>query len=310
MKARQVSGSKLQRRRGEVSSPWGGALAHFAPKTVGASASGGRPGWGGALAFGAVLAALAIGLLYLLLGPQPKVEDVSLQRIQQAGEIVVGIDPSYPPFESLDAEGNLIGYDVDLAVELARRLGVRASFVSLDIGSIHDALLANKLDVIVSSLPPFPEYTRQIAYSLPYFNAGQVLVLGPHSGDLDGVGDLSGRALGVESGSTADLEMRKLAATVPDLSIVSFTTPDAALADLRVGKLDAVVADAVTALEWRARSGGLRIVPEPLTVEPFVVALRRADALLLQEVDRVLAEVEQDGTQTALHVRWLEASGE
>ncbi len=247
-----------------------------------------------------------LALSLLAIACQTVVVDKSFQRIQSANELVVGIDPSYPPFENVNASGELAGYDVDLATELARRLGLRARFISLDIGSIHDGLIAKKFDVIVSSLPPLPEYAKRVAYSRPYFNAGQVLVLGPHADTFNSVDDLSGQRVGFESGSSAEVETRKLAARFPNLAFVSFTTVEAAQNSLRAGNLDVVVVDGVTALEWRAGWNELRVISEPLTVEPYVVAVRRVDGLLLKEIDRALVGMEQDGTLMVLRGKWLE----
>ncbi len=240
---------------------------------------------------------------------RPQVEERSLSRIKEAGELVVGVDPSYPPFAAVDEKGRIVGYDIDLAEDIARRLGVAARFVSVDIGSIHDGLLAKKFDVIISSLPPFPEFTKKISYSRPYFNAGQVLVVRQTTNDVHTLDDLVGRSVGVEGASAADIEVRKLAGSSLNLTVHPYVSPDLALAALKVGEVDAAVVDAVTALEFIRRDKSVQIVGEPLTVEPYVVAARKADVSLLKEIDRALVELEDDGTGEKLRQRWLGANG-
>ncbi|MBI2955535.1 MAG: amino acid ABC transporter substrate-binding protein [Chloroflexi bacterium] len=239
----------------------------------------------------------------------PKVvEDKSLQRVKEAGELIVGIDPSYPPFAAIDGQGRLVGYDVDLAEYVARQLGVRAGFVSIDIGSIQDGLLAKKFDVIVSSLPPFPEFTKKISYSRPYFNAGQVLVVNEETDNAAGLDDLDGKTLGVEGGSAADVEMRKLVGQSLDIAIRPYQTAEALLSTLKAGGVDAAAVDVVTAMEFARREKGVKIIGKPLTMEPFVIAVRRDDAALLNEIDGALFEAENDGTADTLLQKWLGAS--
>src|SRR5438128_1557944 len=111
----------------------------------------------------------------LLLIPQTVV-DLSHVRVQRAGELVVGLDPSYPPFEVVNGQGQVDGYDVDLTRELARRLGVQARLVAIDFGGIYDALDVEKCDVIVGGVAPLPEYDTAVYYTQPYYDDGLVVV--------------------------------------------------------------------------------------------------------------------------------------
>ncbi len=254
------------------------------------------------------LAVLAL-ILVTVASCQPQEVDKSLSRVIEAGELTIGIDPSYPPFETIDGKGQIAGYDVDLAEEIARRLGVRVSFVSVDIGSIQDGLLAKKFDVIVSSLPPFPEFTKKISYSRPYFNAGQVLVVASATKDISSLKDLEGKTLGVEGGSEADMAMRNLPRKPANFDVQSYSTAEAAMTAVKAGRIEAAAIDTITATEFSKREGGVSIVGEPLTVEPFVIAARKADGLLLARIDRILAEIETDGFDAKLRAKWLGMSG-
>lgn len=258
-----------------------------------------------------VLLVLASFVVAAAVSCRPQVEDKSLFRVREAGELVIGIDPSYPPFETIDGQGKLVGYDVDLAEYIAGRLGVRPEYVGVDVGSIHDGLLAKKFDVIISSLPPFPELTKEISYSRPYFNAGQVLVVGYATDDISSPKDLEGKIVGVEGASSGDIEVRKLAnqSKTMSLTVHPYVAPDAAMAALKAREVDAVVVDSVTAMEFIRRESSVKIVGEPLTVEPYVIAARKADVLLLKEIDNALAEMESDGTSDKLREKWFGSDG-
>lgn len=251
------------------------------------------------------LALAVVASTLLLLACSVQVEDRSLSRIKKAGVIVVGIDPSYPPFENVDGQGQLVGYDVELAEDVARRIGVSAEFVSMDIGSVHDGLLAKKFDVIISSLPPFPEFTKNIAYSRPYFNAGQVLVVDQNVQEVGSLDDLAGETIGVEGASTGDLEVRRLVSPSMNVTIKPYSTAEMLVPALKTKEVDAAVVDVVTAMEFVRSQRGIKTAGRPLTVEPYVIAVRRPDALLLKEINSMLSEMESDGTLDRLWHKWL-----
>ena len=98
--------------------------------------------------------------------------DATWEQMQQRGTWRVGMDPSFPPFESLDESGTPIGYDVELAERLAQQWGLEAEIVAIGFDSLVDALQAGKIDSVVSALPLDPRLTKDIAYSEPYFEAG------------------------------------------------------------------------------------------------------------------------------------------
>ncbi|MBI3979172.1 MAG: amino acid ABC transporter substrate-binding protein [Chloroflexi bacterium] len=244
-------------------------------------------------------------MLFLLSGCflAPAAPDRSLERVHAAGRLVVGIDPSYPPFAVDDGRGQIVGFDVDLARALAERLGVQVVFTPIDVGSIFDALLAEKFDAAISALPLYPELTKDVGFSEPYFNAGQVLIA-LASSDLSGPADLTG-VVAADLGASGEVEARRLAATRPGLAVRILDAPEAVVVAVAAGSADAAVIDRVTALEALAARPMLRQVGEPLTAEPYVAAVRRPDARLLAEINRHLKAIAADGTLARIERRWL-----
>lgn len=259
---------------------------------------------------GSVGLLLLVVALWALAGCAPPPPERSLERVRQSGELVIGLDPTYPPFEVVDGAGELVGYDVDLAREIASRLGVVPRFVAVDVGGIHDGLLARKFDAIVSSVPPYPELSKQIAFSRPYFNAGQVLVVRDDESRVERIEDVATGSVAVETASTADLEMRGISARLPDLAVRRVSSPAVALDEVRAGRVDAALVDAISAYEYVARTGGVKVVGSPITVEPYVVCTRKADVGLSEEIDRIIGELELDGTLSQLQRRWVEGRKE
>jgi len=164
------------------------------------------------------------------------------------------------------------------------------------------------VDVVISALVVNPARAADFAYSTPYFDAGQLLVVQEKPDrfrktcqvSIEGMAGLSGCTLAVEFGSQGDLEARKWARRLPDLTVVPCQTAAEALATVVVGETDGALVDRVSAL-----TAGLVIVGEPVVEEPYAVAVRRESQQLLRAINETLAEMEADGTLEMLTARWL-----
>jgi ABC-type amino acid transport substrate-binding protein len=216
------------------------------------------------------------------------------------------MDASFPPFETIAVDGGLVGFDVDLARELGRRLGVEVQFVAnLPYDGLYDALAVDRVDVVISALVVNPTRMADFGYSTPYFDAGQVLVVHEGETGIEGMPDLAGRTLAVEFGTQGDLEARKWARRLEGLAIVHCQTAAEALEAIEAEEVDAALVDHVSALA--AVSGkGLIIVSPSIVEEPYAVAARRESRHLLRAIDDALAEMETDGTMDTLEMEWLE----
>jgi len=231
-------------------------------------------------------------------------EDETWARIREEGVLRVGLDPSWPPFEYVE-DGQIVGFDVDLAREIGRRLGVEVALVNVGFDALYDALQVGRFDAIVSALPYDPARTKDVAYSISYFNAGQVLVVRADEGQIKGVKDLAGRRLGVEWGSEGDAQARKLQKKIKGLTLRPYMAPEEALRALKGGEVDATLVDAVSALQFMGREGGVKIVGHPLTDELYVIAVRPESHALLRAINEALAEMREDGTLARLRERWF-----
>jgi len=224
------------------------------------------------------------------------------------------MDASFPPFEYIAADGDVAGFDVDLARELGRRLGLEVQFVAnLPYDGLYDALAVQRVDVVISALVVNPARMADFAYSASYFDAGQVLVLrtgedgdAEAEAEIEGMMDLSGHTLAVEFGTQGDLEARKWARRLPDLTVVPCQTTGDAVAMVAAGEADGALVDHVSALAATGKDDRLIVVGEAVVGAPYAVAMRRESQRLLQAINRALAEMERDGTMKALRAKWLE----
>jgi ABC-type amino acid transport substrate-binding protein len=260
---------------------------------------------------GRLTSLIVYGSLLIILAACARPDD-TWEHIREVGVLRVGMDASFPPFEFIVADGRLAGFDVDLAQELGRRLEVEVEFVAnLPADGLYDALAVGRVDVVISALVFNPDRMADFAYSASYFDAGQMLVVParpPASLRGDGIeemSDLSGHTLAVEFGTQGDLEARKWARRLPDLTVAPRETAAEALAAVVTGDADAALVDHVSALTAAGETSQVVIVKEPVVSEPYAVAVHRRSRYLLRAINDVLAEMEDDGTIAALVAEWL-----
>jgi polar amino acid transport system substrate-binding protein len=228
---------------------------------------------------------------------QQRPPDTYLEGILNAGVLRVGIDPTYPPFDTIES-GRISGYDAELAQAIAGDLGVQVEFVPLALDTLYDALAAEKVDMLVSALPFVYEREAEVRYSVPYYQSGQVLLVRAGDASIASVLDLAAREVGVELGSNADTEARRLVRTsLPTMQLRSdYRSPDEALDAVAAGELDATITDNASAQAYlSAHAGRLRVLAPPLTDEPYVVAMPAKATALSARVDATIERLRASG---------------
>ncbi|NJN98898.1 MAG: transporter substrate-binding domain-containing protein [Anaerolineales bacterium] len=260
--------------------------------------------------------------------PPPR-DDGSLAEIRRRGTLRVGLDASFPPFETIDANGQIIGLDVDIAGAVASDLGVKAEFVNIGFDGLYDALLARRVDLVISGLPYDPRWTQDVAYTTNYFNAGQVLVIRTDDQTIKAVEDLAGHTIAVEWGSQAEMEARQLqnppspsgrgaggegennttSPTPPAITLLRQDSAAAALDAVLTGQAAAAIVDSPSALTPSPtlplrEGGGLRIVTY-LTDEWYAAAVHLRSRELLAAVNQTLARLEESGEMAKLQAKWF-----
>ncbi|MEA3308060.1 MAG: ABC transporter substrate-binding protein [Chloroflexota bacterium] len=230
----------------------------------------------------------------------------AIERIHETGVLRVAVDPSFPPFEYIDAANTIQGVDAELAREIAHRLDVEAQLVTTNYDGLYDALTVGRADVIISGLFPDPARTQDFTFSAPYFNAGQVLVTLAASAERE-VADLAGKPLAVIFGTTGHMVALQWEETlIPPPTIITYERPVEALVALADGAVMGAVLDNVSAQTALVRGGNYQVLALPANVEPYVIAARRQDAALIKEIDNILLELQEEGLWEALLEKWLQ----
>jgi ABC-type amino acid transport substrate-binding protein len=250
-----------------------------------------------------ILAIAAALLATTLAGCGPAKQDHAWQQVQQTGTLRVGMDASYPPFESVnEATGEIVGFDVDLANEIGRRLGFTITFENIPYDGLYDSLTAGRVDMLLSALVAAPEEGKA-HFSVPYFNAGDQLVL-PTGSALRSMDDLAGRTVAVEYGSGGDVEARAWQRRLSALEVVRYPDPDSALAAVIDGEADAALVDGIAAKLGVGQHPELKLgdyADETL----FAAAFHPDSRELLGTVDPVMRAMLSDGTVGTLIEKWF-----
>jgi polar amino acid transport system substrate-binding protein len=261
-----------------------------------------------------VLVALALFVWYAISNWTPKPPgkpDATWVRILDEGIFRVGIDPSFPPFESDDGKGHLRGLDIALAEELARvwssesvTTTIRVEYVYTGYDGLYDALKAMQYDVIISALPYDPQRTEDVSFSHSYFDGGPVIVVRENDATTKTYNDLTGKRIGVELGSTGDSFARRWQRRLK-FDLRTFDMPADALHALRAGQVDAVFTDMISFNDFVRRASGLHTVGAPLVNEWMVVGVRKSTPTLLAQINAVIDAMKHDGRLEKMQSEWL-----
>lgn len=239
--------------------------------------------------------------------PQAADADRSFETIKAKGTIVLGLDASFPPMGFREKGScEIVGFDIDLAREAARRLDLTITPKAVRWNRIIPALNGGDVDVIWSGLSMVPERQQQMIFSKPYLESRQTLIVGKGS-KIRGKADLAGTKVGHQFGSSSERALRADPATVNTLKEISaYPDNQRALDDLATGRLDAVVMDEVAARYIISRKqGAFVILADNFGTEQYGVGFRKDDIAFRDAVDKVLDEMKKDGTIDRIARKWF-----
>jgi polar amino acid transport system substrate-binding protein len=230
----------------------------------------------------------------------------TMDRIRSKGELVVGTTGAQPPMTATTRDGDLIGWDVDIARAMADALGVKVRFVRLPFPDLLPALGGGKVDVVLSGMTITPDRNREYAFAGPYYVSGKGLLA--KSDRYAALQESKGlNAPGVTVVALKNSTSQQYAeALMPKANRVWVEAYEAGIDMVIAGKADVLVADfpfcALTA--FRHRDQGLAAGKSPLTFEPLGIALPE-DALLINWAQNFLGLLEGSGEMEKMREKWL-----
>ena len=241
-------------------------------------------------------------------GSGEKGADSSLQDVIDKGTFVLGLDDSFPPMGYRDENGEIVGFDIDVAREVSKRLGVELVAQPIDWNAKEQELATGNIDCIWNGFTVTPERERVMAFSMPYVRNAQVVVVRSDS-PVNTLADLEGGSVGVQAGSSAQSAIEDTPGFAESIGeIIEFKENLTALMDLEIGGVDAVVMDLLVANDNINRSGkDFRILDETLTEEEYAIGFRKNDIALRDAVDQELLSMAEDGSLAQIAEKWFGA---
>jgi len=217
----------------------------------------------------------------------------------------IGVDDSYPPMEYKDDKNNTVGFDVDLALEIARKLGMKSEHISTAWDGIFQALNTDKFDCIISSVSLTDERMQNFAFTAPYIANSQVIVVAPANDTIKTGNDLAGKKVGVQVSTTAHDSANTLLQDI-DFELGLYDQVILPFQDLKTGRLEAVIVDEVVARYYiNLDPTSYKVASGKLTNEPIAICFKKSNTALRDKVDKVLAEFRQDGTLKKISEKWF-----
>jgi len=232
--------------------------------------------------------------------------DQSLAAVKEKGKLVLGLDDAFPPMGYRNDNNEIVGYDIDLAKETAKRLGIQLVTQPIDWNAKEQELNTGKIDCIWNGFTITEDRAKVMSFTKPYLRNSQVLVV-KKDAPYSTLADLKGKTVGLQAGSSAADALDSAASFKSSLkNVVEFKDNLTAVMDLEIGGVDAVLMDLIVANDNIKRSGkDFRVLKESLAAENYGVGFRRNDLALRDAVQKTLEAMAADGTLATITTKWF-----
>ena len=218
----------------------------------------------------------------------------ALDTIKEKGTLVWGTNAAFPPFESKDGNGNVVGVDAEIAKAVADELGVELVVEDMEFDSLPAALKSGKIDIIGAGYTENDERLQEMDFSSKYFTAKQVVVVKKGSKAITDKDSLAGKKIGVQTGTTGDTQC---ASKIEGAEVSRYDSMQLACEDVKNGKLDCVIGDNLTiGFILNKMDGELEIV-EGVSYEDeeYGFAVKKGDTELNEVVNKVIEKLKSEG---------------
>ena len=228
---------------------------------------------------------------------------------EESKKIVVGLDDSFPPMGFKDEKNEIVGFDIDLAKEVAKRLGREVEFKAIDWNSKEAELKSGRVDILWNGLDITDKRKENMLFSEPYMDNRQIVFVAKNGKvTVAGEADLAGKTIGTQSGGTTEEYFENKPELKASIKEVKYY-PDYinAFMDLENGRLDAVVGDEIIGRYYISKHPDeIQAIDTVIgTVSQFGIAFRKDDQKLRDEVQKVFDEMKADGTVAKISEKWF-----
>ena len=237
-------------------------------------------------------------------------EDTSLTDVQAAGHFTLGLDADFAPMGFTDDNGEIVGFDIDLAKAVGEKMGVDVEVKPIDWDSKDMELSSGNIDVIWNGFSITDERRQEVLFSNPYLSTKQSIIVKKGS-DITKKADLAGKKIALQDGSTSEDALKADTATyesVGDDNISRFKENSQVLMEVDSGRADAAVIDEVFVRYYLQKENLLdkyTVLEEGFDEEDYGVGGRKGDYALMEAINKALDECKADGTTSEISQKWF-----
>lgn len=255
--------------------------------------------------FNLLIVAMLSTVILTACGSTPSADN-SLNDIKEKKELIIGLDDNFPPMGFRDNSGEIVGFDIDMAKEVGKRMGVKVTFKPVEWDGVILSLNNKDIDAIWNGLTITDKRKEQIAFSKVYLQNKQIIITRNNS-NISKKSDLKDKTVGLQMGSSSESALAgdtELSNSLKEIKKYSNNTE--ALLDLNAERIDAVVVDEVVGRYYvNKKPDDYKVLNENLGVEDYGVGIRKTDKSLTKEIDKLLDEMKTDGTSNTISNKWF-----
>ena len=219
------------------------------------------------------------------------------------GTLMMGSDTTYPPFELMEGD-KAVGFDVDIATEMAKRLNVKLDVIPTAWDGIIPGLKSDKYDIIMSAMTITPDRSKEISFSDPYINSDQSIAVKIGS-PIKTEADLKGKVIGVQIDTTGQMTAEKMTGLK---EIRKFDTILLAFEDLEMGRIDAIINDYPVNAYLSQKRGKAEVAQKIKTDEKYGIGVKKDNSQLRLAINDELKKLKEDGTYDTIYKKWFGTS--
>lgn len=208
--------------------------------------------------------------------------------------LVMGTNATFKPFEYKDGD-KVIGFDVELAEEIAKNLGAELKIEDMSFDGLLPALESGQIDLAVAGMSVTEDRAKNALFSDPYYIASQQIIVKNES-TIRNKYELENKSIGVQLGTTGD----QMAQQIRGARVVQFPAAPSVLQELVTGRIDAAILDNAPAAQYVASFSSLKILTTPLSRESYAIAMKKGNQTLLEKVNETISQMKEDGRMKKL----------
>lgn len=236
---------------------------------------------------------------------EPAKKASRMDEIKKNGKLVLATG-NYRPFEYHDEKTNkVIGYDIDVAEAIAKKIGVPLEVREMQFTSLIPSLQNSQADLVIAAMYITDQRKEVVDFADPYMDTGMVLAVRSDNTDIKSTSDLNGKIVGVKTGATSEKVAQELKDKGIKMEIKSYKETVDYLLDMENGRLDASINDLLNQLEYNKTHPNVKVVGETFTKASLGIAVKKGDKELLDVINGVLKEMKQNGESDKLYKKWL-----